>query len=401
MRKRSMIWIFGAFGCGGTTLVVTFVLIAAVVAVVTASKNAAACGPDDPAQGAKAVQAKANSDANSIPKNYLKIYQKVGKKQNIPWNVLAGIGFIETNHGRSKLPGVQSGENYAGAGGPMQFLKSSWAIYGEDGDGDGKKDRYNPADAIPAAANHLRGSAGKKSPSQTLSPADIRKGIFGYNHSQKYVNDVLAKANQYGKGYKATSANNASASSCAVPASLGSGSFGERIANAAAYFTEKKKGAPRPPSRASKPTPYSWGGGGIKGPSYGIQHGSHIFGFDCSGLAQYAVYKASKGKIVMPDTTHPMWNSKKGVRVPRDQLAPGDLVFFRNVEHMGIYYGEVNGVRWMVEALKTGTNVMFSKFDGRSGFVGARRVKPPAGMGGKSPEKVRVMAPAGAGEGVM
>ena len=37
-------------------------------------------------------------------------------------------------------------------------------------------------------------------------------------------------------------------------------------------------------------TAYSWGGGGISGPSYGIGKGAAIIGFDCSGLAQYAVY---------------------------------------------------------------------------------------------------------------
>ena len=44
--------------------------------------------------------------------------EKAGKDYGMPWNVLAGIGHMETDHGRSTQPGTLSGENYAGAGGP-------------------------------------------------------------------------------------------------------------------------------------------------------------------------------------------------------------------------------------------------------------------------------------------
>jgi cell wall-associated NlpC family hydrolase len=339
------------------------------------------------------------------------LYVKTGRERNIPWNVLAGIGKIETNHGRSThLPGVSSGENYAGAGGPMQFLSASWNAYGDDWDiywkkkdpgtarndkdGDGKKDRYNPADAILGATNHLRGSIGRMDSSIDLSPSDIRRAVHLYNpgnytpQSNPYARDVLAAANRYGKSHKVGSANYASTGTCSAGISVGSGSFGQRIANAAAYWAKKDPGTPKPPSQNSKATPYSWGGGSLEGPSYGIAHGKFIYGFDCSGLARFAVHKASGGKIVMPRTTWPMYNSNKGVKIPRDrrdQLAPGDLVFFSGLDHMGIYYGEVNGVRWMVEAQKTGTDVMFSRFDGRGSYVGAFRVTPPTGMGNKSP----------------
>lgn len=61
---------------------------------------------------------------------------------------------------------------------------------------------------------------------------------------------------------------------------------------------------------------------------------------------------------------------------------------------MAIYYGQENGTHWMVEAKKTGTFVMFSKFTPGSNFLGALRFS-----GQKSSGTIRAMAPAGAGAG--
>ena len=102
--------------------------------------------------------------------------------------MIAGIYSIETDFGRLHAPGVRSGENAAGAGGPGQFLEPTWTLYGVDGDSDGVKDRYNPADAIPATANLLRRSG---------APADYRRAILAYNHASWYVDDVLARAARY------------------------------------------------------------------------------------------------------------------------------------------------------------------------------------------------------------
>jgi hypothetical protein len=109
----------------------------------------------------------------------------------VPWQVLAGIGSIETDHGRSKAPGVHSGVNRFGCcAGPMQFNltdgpPSSWDSYGVDGNHDGRKDVYDPEDAIPSAANYLRA---------LLHEADgnLSQALLGYNHSQAYVDDVRA-----------------------------------------------------------------------------------------------------------------------------------------------------------------------------------------------------------------
>ena len=72
----------------------------------------------------------------------------------------------------------------------MQFIPSTWATYGVDANEDGRKDPYNPVDAICAAARYLRAAGGDK---------DLRRAIFAYNHADWYVDEVLLYANQYGK----------------------------------------------------------------------------------------------------------------------------------------------------------------------------------------------------------
>ena len=97
-----------------------------------------------------------------IPARYLELYRDAGHRYGLPWPVLAGIGSIETDHGRLDAPGVRSGVNRFGCcAGPMQFNladgpPSTWARYGVDGNDDGRKDVYDPEDAIPSAGNYLR-----------------------------------------------------------------------------------------------------------------------------------------------------------------------------------------------------------------------------------------------------
>lgn len=64
-------------------------------------------------------------------------------------------------------------------------------------------------------------------------------------------------------------------------------------------------------------TPYQWGGGGAKG------RGSR--GFDCSGLTQYAIAKATDGRVILPRTTYGQIH--QGYRVAVSQARAGDLVF--------------------------------------------------------------------------
>jgi hypothetical protein len=104
--------------------------------------------------------------------------------------VLAAIGKVESDHGRSRAPGVTADENAAGAGGPMQFLASTWEVYGVDADRDGRTDRYSPADAIYGAANYLCASGGD-------DPRTLDRAVFAYNHATWYVDRVLRQAAAY------------------------------------------------------------------------------------------------------------------------------------------------------------------------------------------------------------
>jgi hypothetical protein len=136
--------------------------------------------------------------ARAIPAAYLTLYERAGSASGVPWPVLAAIGSIETDHGRSRAPGVRSGINrYGCCAGPMQFNirdgpPSTWEGYGTDANHDGRKDVYDPDDAIPAAANYL-------SALLRANGGNLGQAVLGYNHSQAYVDDVLARARAYAR----------------------------------------------------------------------------------------------------------------------------------------------------------------------------------------------------------
>jgi hypothetical protein len=114
-----------------------------------------------------------------VPPFLLSIYQAAGIQYGIRWEVLAAINEIETDYGRNL--NVSS----AGALGWMQFMPPTWRMYGVDANKDGKRDPYNPVDAIFAAARYLKAAGGDK---------DIRTAIFAYNHAGWYVDSVMLRA---------------------------------------------------------------------------------------------------------------------------------------------------------------------------------------------------------------
>jgi membrane-bound lytic murein transglycosylase B len=102
--------------------------------------------------------------------------------------VLAAIGKVESDHGRSPLPGVRSGSNWAGACGPMQIgcvpgskAGNAWARYGH-----GRP--HDPANAIPAAARYLVDHGARR---------NLDRALFAYNHSWAYVAKVKQLARRY------------------------------------------------------------------------------------------------------------------------------------------------------------------------------------------------------------
>jgi membrane-bound lytic murein transglycosylase B/cell wall-associated NlpC family hydrolase len=118
----------------------------------------------------------------SVPALLLPVYEACGSQYGISWEVLAAINKVETNFG------TDLGNSSAGAEGWMQFLPSSWARWGVDGNGDGRKEPGNPVDAICAAARYLAASGGEQ---------HIYRAVFAYNHADWYVQKVLSQAREY------------------------------------------------------------------------------------------------------------------------------------------------------------------------------------------------------------
>jgi cell wall-associated NlpC family hydrolase len=103
--------------------------------------------------------------------------------------------------------------------------------------------------------------------------------------------------------------------------------------------------------------PYVWGG---ESPS----------GFDCSGLVAYVYAQVG---VSLPHYTVAQWNYADSVSVPRNQLEPGDLVFFYGLGHVGIYVGGGN----FIHAPHTGSVVRIDSLNGAgysSEYDGAKRI---------------------------
>ena len=298
------------------------------------------------------MQPAASSTATaSIPAAYLAGYIKAGHEYHVPWTVLAGIGEVESDHGRSDLPGVHSGANPYGAAGPMQIgiggaAGNTWGGapirpasghtggYGVDGDGDGIADVYDPGDAIPSAAAYLAASG---------APGNIPAAVTAYNHSARYVDSVLGWAARYAAaGAQALIAASTPACQQAALPVPPAGAAGIIIS-----FAEQQIGKP-----------YAWG---ATGPD----------AFDCSGLAMMAYAAAG---LTIPRTSQAQWAF--GTQIPASQAQPGDLVYFAGSDgtmtapgHVGVVISEGQ----MIDAPFAGTIVRQEPIAGTPGLVGYTR----------------------------
>ena len=97
--------------------------------------------------------------------------------------------------------------------------------------------------------------------------------------------------------------------------------------------------------------PYSWGGGDYNGATHGSEqhekpfcNDKKVVGFDCSGLALYAVYQGTGIKLPHKASDQYSRASSKGKLVSSSQMKPGDLVFFKGktIHHVAIYSGNGN-----------------------------------------------------------
>ncbi|MQA76522.1 MAG: transglycosylase SLT domain-containing protein, partial [Solirubrobacterales bacterium] len=100
-------------------------------------------------------------------------YREAERRFGVSWQVLAAVNLIESAFGRMR------NESIAGAGGPMQFIPSTWEAYGMGGD------VRDPHDAIMGAANYLHASG---------APENYARALYAYNPSSSYVDAVLSYA---------------------------------------------------------------------------------------------------------------------------------------------------------------------------------------------------------------
>jgi hypothetical protein len=178
----------------------SLILACLFVLAVTAYGVAEDLGLLDPPAAAKPTRRASQAPPSAavradIPASYLPLYQQAARRcPGLSWAVLAAIGKVESDHGRSRLPGVRSGWNAAGAAGPMQFgigvgrSGNAWARYGADFDHDGRRSVYDPGDAIPTAARYL---------CATGAPRRLDRALYAYNHSWAYVAKVKTIAARY------------------------------------------------------------------------------------------------------------------------------------------------------------------------------------------------------------
>ncbi|MGA5220924.1 NlpC/P60 family protein [Streptomyces cinereoruber] len=286
----------------------------------------------------------------AVPAEYRGLVEKAGQTcPEISPNLLAALlqqesGFNPRAHSPADAMGI------------AQFIPGTWATSGIDGNGDGKRDVWDPEDAIPSAGKHLcdlaqevEGVPGDKQSNilaaYNAGSGAVRQhgGVPPYKETQDYVRIINANAGPKGgnSGGRTVTATQASAALQAAKRMIGQ--------------------------------PYSWGGGNAQGPSTGIccspngSSGQSTVGFDCSGLTLYAYAQAG---IDLPRTAAQQYAASEPVT---GKFHPGDLVFYGSspstIHHVAIYAGG----GWVIEAPRPGTRVRYSKIGTMPDLFGVAR----------------------------
>ena len=181
----------------------------------------------------------AGTFTGDIPAPALAAYVSAAERcDGLDWTILAGIGRVESDHGRIFGGQIDASGNVAPpiigipldgtnrtravptpdgkspwhgdplwdhATGPMQFITASWTTWGVDANGDGVASPHNVHDASAAAADLLCGSDGVL--------ADVESALRRYNNSAEYVATVLS----WEATYSAATGSTGSSSGGAVP----------------------------------------------------------------------------------------------------------------------------------------------------------------------------------------
>lgn len=250
-----------------------------------------------------------------IPAAYLRAYTGAATRcPGLSWTLLAGVGKVETDHGRAARL-----VSPTGAQGPMQVEPATWSAFAVDADGDGRADPFDVTDATATAAAYLCALGVGSDPHAALVAYNCGSTSAGCQVAAGgYAALVLAWAARYANP---------------VP-----GSAARPVGPVAALAVRA--------ALAQLGTPYVWGG-------------ASPAGFDCSGLVQWAYARAG---LALPRVAQDQLDA--GPAVSAADLAAGDLVFFgadpAHVTHVGLYLGDGR----MVDAPHTGATVRVEPVQG-------------------------------------
>lgn len=375
------------------------------------------------------------------------IWQAAGSAYGIPWEVLGAINKVETNFGQNLGP------SSAGAVGWMQFMPSTWARWGVDANGDGVADPDNPTDAIFSAARYLAGCGGQTDITRAvycynhaswyvnevmglaaLYGGSGSNGVFSSTNMLVPSGASLQPQIKKARGRIAASKTQVAAASAgarkvarderrflhaaatahllsdqlaahkrAVQLGVRRSALDARVARLRNRLRSATNQLGRLRDQASTGQLLSsplYGGFGAASQSGGVVSvavqylgipykwagATPLTGFDCSGLVQYVFAQLG---VALPHNTVAQWNSPNAVSVPRNQLQPGDLVFFDKLDHVGIYVGNGNfidaphtGAFVRIDSLATGWGA--ANYDGAKRVVGASLGNFQVGSGSTS-----------------
>ncbi|WP_240436976.1 NlpC/P60 family protein [Streptomyces sporangiiformans] len=232
----------------------------------------------------------------------------------------------------------------ADARGIAQFIPGTWATHGVDGDGDGDRDIWDPNDAIPSAASYDCSLAKyvKDVPGDATNNMLAAYNAGAYRVIKSGGVPAISETQHYVKTIRTLEQSFAKPVTRVDPS---------RQAAGAISYAQKKLG-----------TLYLWGGNGT------ADQGGR---FDCSGLTKAAYESVG---IELPRVANDQYNA--GPHPQRDELLPGDLVFFsddltnsRAIRHVGIYVGG----GYMINAPRPGAVIRFDPID-TPDYFGATRV---------------------------
>lgn len=388
------------------------------------SANGAGAGQGiyNPVMPAGGMYLPSQTALNEIPPRLmLDTWNATARYPGYDWTLLAGQMYQETKFGQD--PSAAPGEaNFAGYKGILQFGDPAWAQYGADGNGDGKKDLYNPTDAAFGAANYLHADNIETDAAAALTQ------YSGYSTpDNKYVRVVLTQAARYRGKFTTdkalikrwqkhlvatvkknpdfpvlgqddgipspvddTNADIANAVQiAAAPASpwsarpLGGGTgsatttevdnrtvsndqCAQELGGPASYQAGPGGPLPKTPS-AIQAAVLTWARSQLGKPYvWGAPRlqGDDPTSFDCSSLVQWAWYQATGGKVLLGFSTHEQLPKLRQYEVAPGKEQPGDLIFFgvgAALHHVAMVYDPSQGSA--IQAPQEGEPVGYTKYN--------------------------------------